>query len=166
MIGPTPPRPGSLCFDHNRNWLGLVCCAPGGKLPPYNRNIIQLPTYSEPHRNLPKTHTMQQPSHAKAIPGIVVSKFDNSGSGPLLVPGFSGMACFVEAEPQVGRRRFGYAIHNRWPMRATAREISMIRAIEKVTDRPDWHQDVFSEEKLAEWKEEATAADWKISDKA
>jgi len=109
---------------------------------------------------------MQQPSPAKAIPGLVVSKFDNSGSGPLLVPGFSGMTCFVEAEPEVGRRRFGYAIHNRWPMRATAREIAMIRAMENVTDRPNWHQDVFSEEKLAEWKEEATAADWKISDKA
>jgi len=86
------------------------------------------------------------------LPGVSVSKFDNSGSGPFLVPGFSGIPVFVEAE--VGRRRFRYAFED-WlhrPTRATTREIPMLRAMEGITDRPNWHEDVFSEEKAVEWK--------------
>jgi len=100
------------------------------------------------------------------MPGIAVSKFDNSGSGPLLVPGFSGMPLYVEAD--VGKPRFAHAFEDEyhWPMRATGREIAMLRCMDKVTDRPNWHEDVFSDDKVSEWKEEAKSVDRRISDRA
>jgi len=101
------------------------------------------------------------------LPGIAISTFDNSGRAPLLIPG-AGMPLYVEAAPADGRGRFAHAYDSSdyWPMRATAREIAMLRCMEKMTDKPNWQQGVFSDEKVSAWKDEAKKADWKISDKA
>ena len=110
---------------------------------------------------------MQHQRGSNDLAGIVVTEFDNSGLGPLLVPGLSNLPLYVDTEP--GKRRFAPALDDswHWPARATAREIAMLRCMERITDRPDWHEDVFSEEKIAQWKEEdETKADWRISDKA
>lgn len=37
------------------------------------------------------------------------------------------------------------------------REVAMMDIIEKITDKPDWHQKVFDEEIVGKWKEEAMA---------
>lgn len=101
------------------------------------------------------------------LPGIAISTFDNSGRGPLLVPG-SNMPLYVEAIPASGHGRFAHAYDSNeyWPMRATTREIAMLRCMEKMTDKPNWQRDVFLDGVVSTWKDEAKKADWKISDKA
>ncbi|KAM7215038.1 Protein of unknown function (DUF4246) domain containing protein [Rhypophila decipiens] len=96
------------------------------------------------------------------------SAFDNSGSGPIKVPGFNGLDQYVEGVGSDGTRRFIHALDNprHWPMRATAREIAMLRCMERITDKPRWHRDIFVQDILSEWRVEAINADWKISDKA
>ncbi|KAM7182627.1 Protein of unknown function (DUF4246) domain containing protein [Rhypophila sp. PSN 637] len=96
------------------------------------------------------------------------SAFDNSGSGPIKVPGFNGLDQYVEGVGSDGTRRFIHALDNprHWPMRATAREIAMLRCMERMTDKPRWHHDIFVQDILSEWKVEASNADWKISDQA
>src|SRR5690348_10936041 len=100
-------------------------------------------------------------------PGIAISTFDNSGRGPLLVPG-CGMPLYLEDAPAAGYGRFAHAYEGSegWPMRATAREIAMLRCMAKMTEKPNWQRDVFLDEAISAWKDEAKKADWKISDKA
>ncbi|KAK0752805.1 hypothetical protein B0T18DRAFT_395420 [Schizothecium vesticola] len=101
-------------------------------------------------------------------PGIAIFTFDNSGRAPLLIPG-AGMPLYVEAaHPADGHGRFAHAYDSSdyWPMRATAREIAMLRCMEKMTDKSNWQHDVFSDEIVSVWKDEAKKADWKISNKA
>ncbi|KAK1831479.1 hypothetical protein QBC39DRAFT_351414 [Podospora conica] len=105
---------------------------------------------------------MESDTPIDKLPGIAVSAFDNSGRAPLLVPG-AGMPLYVEAVPASGTARFTHAYDNDgWPMRATTREIAMLRCMEQMTEKPNWERDVFSDEMVAEWKHEVWMADWKI----
>lgn len=101
------------------------------------------------------------------LPDIAVPTFDNSGRGPLLVPG-CGMPLYIEDPRTAGDGRFAQAYDGseEWPMRATAREIAMLRCMERMTEKPNWQHDVFSDDAVSAWKDEAKATDWKISDKA
>jgi hypothetical protein len=92
-------------------------------------------------------------------------EFDNSGKGPLIVPGFAHIPSFIEVGID---ERFTHTFQafRSGPMRATAREIAMLRVMERVTEQQGWHEDVYSEEKLALWEDEARKTDLLISDKA
>jgi hypothetical protein len=92
-------------------------------------------------------------------------ELDNSGAGPLVVPGFAHVP--IEAELDT-RERFTHGLNGMlWLfLRPTAREISMLRAMEEVTDRPNWHGDVFRDNIVAEWKAGAVAKDYLVSDRA
>ncbi|RAL06037.1 DUF4246 domain-containing protein [Aspergillus ibericus CBS 121593] len=81
---------------------------------------------------------------------------DNSGAGPLRVPGFDGIP--LEYELDIGQR-FTHAAredYKRKPLRLTAPEIQMLRLMERITDIKDWEQDVFDEQTLAKWRAQAS----------
>jgi hypothetical protein len=62
--------------------------------------------------------------------------FDNSGRGPLRVPGFGGLPIDIERAPT---ERFAHASHDWAQPRLTAREMAMLRLMNNLTDLPDWH---------------------------
>ncbi|GKZ64213.1 hypothetical protein AnigIFM50267_003675 [Aspergillus niger] len=82
--------------------------------------------------------------------------FDNSGSGPLRVPGFNGIP--LEYEFEIGQRFTHGAWENseRKPFRLTAPEVHMLRLMERITDIENWDQGVFDEHTLAKWHAQAT----------
>jgi hypothetical protein len=76
-------------------------------------------------------------------PRISEYQFDNSGDGPLRVPGFSGYAVDVELPPD---KRFAHGAQDWAQQRMTAREMEMLRAINHITDQPGWHVAVMDDE--------------------
>ncbi|PYI03724.1 hypothetical protein BO78DRAFT_322051 [Aspergillus sclerotiicarbonarius CBS 121057] len=91
-------------------------------------------------------HEMKPPLH-----------FDNTGSGPLRVPGFDGIP--LEYELDLGQR-FTHAAcehYNRKPIRLAAPEIQMLRLMERITEIRNWEQDVFDDATLAEWRAQASS---------
>ncbi|GJP97098.1 hypothetical protein CBS63078_5854 [Aspergillus niger] len=81
--------------------------------------------------------------------------FDNSGSGPLRVPGFNGIP--LEYEFEIGQRFTHGARENtkRKPLRLTAPEVNMLRLMERITDIQNWDQGVFDEDTLSAWHAQA-----------
>lgn len=85
---------------------------------------------------------------------------DNSGSGPLVIPGINGL----RLDPA---RKEGF-VHgtDEWRgERLTVREVSMLALMDSITDKPNWDQKVFDEDIVAKWRTEATALPL-ISEKA
>ncbi|KAK3934566.1 hypothetical protein QBC46DRAFT_324902 [Diplogelasinospora grovesii] len=82
--------------------------------------------------------------------------FNNSGDGPLLVPGF-GLPVDVECTPM---ERFAHGAHDWAQPRLTAREIAMLRLMDRLTEVPDWHVKVLEKddsETIAAMRQEALA---------
>ncbi|KAH8662507.1 hypothetical protein BX600DRAFT_466486 [Xylariales sp. PMI_506] len=79
-------------------------------------------------------------------------KFDNSGRGPLQVPGIGfPVDISVNDEPH-----FSHGANDfKQEPRLTAREVSMLRLMNALTDKPSWHTKVFDEDVVAKWKAEA-----------
>lgn len=69
--------------------------------------------------------------------------FDNSGTGPLRVPGFGGIPVTAQRTPT---ERFAYGSHDWAQPRLTAREMAMLRTMNLVTDTPGWYTVVFDDE--------------------
>lgn len=61
-------------------------------------------------------------------------RFDNSGAGTLLVPGF-GLPLDLELKPA---ERFAHGAQDWAQPRLTAREVTMLRLMNRLTDAPDW----------------------------
>jgi hypothetical protein len=80
---------------------------------------------------------------------------DNSGSIPLQVPGFGSMPIFHELDPDECFND-GSSWATQRP-RVTVRELAMISHMECLTDKPDWNIQVFDEELIAIWREDALA---------
>lgn len=76
---------------------------------------------------------------------------DNSGNGPLKVPGFGGVPLDYE---RPGKDQFA-TIHD-WEQRpaVTRRETVMVVVMEVLTDRPNWHVDVFNDDVIQSWRQE------------
>ncbi|EON97703.1 hypothetical protein UCRPA7_6802 [Phaeoacremonium minimum UCRPA7] len=103
------------------------------------------------------------PSHTKPRKGSKESEFDNSGDGPLLVPGFNGIIVNRELE---GRNvRFTHGVNEWGADRLTVREVAMLQLMDAITDKPSWHVKIFNEEIVKKWHDEATAKPL-ISEKA
>jgi hypothetical protein len=85
---------------------------------------------------------------------------DNSGDGPLRVPGFGGVEInlHVDLEDDVGAERESFA-HGAVPWtprsRLTAREIAMLGVMNALTDKANWHEKIFNKDIVAKWKAEA-----------
>jgi hypothetical protein len=81
---------------------------------------------------------------------------DNSGRGPLRVPGFSGIP--IEYVLQC-EDRFAHSTEDLKQVPAvTAREWAMVAAMNSLTDKPDWQVKIFDDNIVASWREEALAA--------
>ena len=89
---------------------------------------------------------------------------DNSGVGHIKVPGFGEIPLDNELKCE---DRFAHGI-NAWQQvpAVTMREITMVAVMNSLTDMPDWHKDVFDEETLAQWRQEAFMTQPLMSDKA
>ncbi|PWY80491.1 hypothetical protein BO70DRAFT_362443 [Aspergillus heteromorphus CBS 117.55] len=77
---------------------------------------------------------------------------NNTGQGPLLVPGFAGIPIHY-ALPSDARFAHGMVEWRQAPA-VTAREIAMVAAMDNLTDRANWHVDIFDDEAVADWKRE------------
>lgn len=89
---------------------------------------------------------------------------DNTGVGCLKVPGFGGIPLDKELRCE---DRFTHGI-NEWEQvpAVTMREISMVTVMNLLTDKLDWHKDVFNQEILTQWRKEAFATQPLMSEKA
>lgn len=79
--------------------------------------------------------------------------FDNSCK--LLVPGF-GYPVPIELP---ANKRFAHGFLDWSQNRLTAREISMLRLMNTITDRPQWHVDIHNPNIVAAWADEALGKD-------
>jgi hypothetical protein len=91
-------------------------------------------------------------------------EFNNTGDGPLMVPGFNGVPFDVTTSSNrtfVGSDRFPW-----YPSPFTARELEMLRLMNSLTDRPGWEELVFDASTMQTWRSEAMAQFPLISPKA
>ncbi|GIK02224.1 hypothetical protein Aspvir_006273 [Aspergillus viridinutans] len=89
-------------------------------------------------------------------------EFNNTGDGPLMVPGFNGVPFDVIA---LSERMF-VGSDCWYPSPFTARELEMLRLINSLTDRPGWDELVFDASTMQTWRSEAMAQFPLISPKA
>jgi hypothetical protein len=91
-------------------------------------------------------------------------EFNNTGDGPLMVPGFNGVPFDVKTSSNrvfVGSDRHGW-----FPSPFTARELEMLRLMNSLTDRSGWEELVFNASTMQTWRSEALAQFPLISPKA
>ncbi|KAI9645911.1 hypothetical protein NHQ30_005348 [Ciborinia camelliae] len=77
---------------------------------------------------------------------------DNSGRGPLIVPGFGTLPIEYEL-PLSSRFAHGVKEWEQVPA-VTARELAMVALMNNLTDKPDWQVGVFDSATIARWREE------------
>lgn len=89
---------------------------------------------------------------------------DNSGRGPLQVPGFNGIPIHYELKSD---DRFAHG-EREWRQTpgVTAREQAMVDLMNKLTDKPGWHVDIFNDEIVDKWREKAFETSSLMSEKA
>ncbi|OBT47266.1 hypothetical protein VE00_03432 [Pseudogymnoascus sp. WSF 3629] len=80
---------------------------------------------------------------------------DNSGRGPLLVPGFGGMSIYYELSDE----RFADTVTG-WEQKPalTAPEMAMLQLMSDLTDKSGWNVDVFNDTIVTKWREETFKA--------
>lgn len=78
---------------------------------------------------------------------------DNSGRGPLRVPGFNGIPIHYELKSE---DRFAHG-EREWRQTpgVTAREQAMVGLMNTLTDKPGWHVDIFNDEVVDKWRVKA-----------
>jgi hypothetical protein len=81
---------------------------------------------------------------------------DNSGTGPLVVPGLNGIP-LNPARQITEDAAFVHGADSWGGERLTAREVSMLALMDSITDKENWDQKVFDEDIVAKWRTEATA---------
>ncbi len=89
---------------------------------------------------------------------------DNSGRGPLKVPGFGGIPIehVLECED-----RFAHGIKDWQQIPAvTAREFAMVAVMNTLTDKSGWHVNISNDQIVADWREEAFATTPLMSERA
>ncbi|KAL7650252.1 hypothetical protein ACMYSQ_012052 [Aspergillus niger] len=92
----------------------------------------------------------------KSIHEPPIISFDNSGDGPLRVPGFGDVPLDYELPCDA---RFAHGIKEwRQAPAVTARELAMTAVMNRLTDRPNWHVDVFDDEVVARWRQDSSAS--------
>ena len=80
---------------------------------------------------------------------------DNSGRGPLRVPGFGGIPLNLQ-HPGVARFAHSFVDWHQSPM-VTAQEQAMVLVMNRLTDKPGWSDAVFDDETVAQWRAELDA---------
>ncbi|RDW56739.1 hypothetical protein BP6252_13994 [Coleophoma cylindrospora] len=89
---------------------------------------------------------------------------NNTGRGPLRVPGFGGIPIEYELECE---QRFAHGV-NDWKQvpAVTAREFAMVAVMNTLTDQPEWQVQIFDDEIVARWRKEAFVTTPLMSEKA
>lgn len=89
---------------------------------------------------------------------------DNTGCGPLRVPGFGDIPLEEELRCE---ERFAHGIRE-WKQvpAVTMREFAMVDVMNTLTDKLDWDIDIFNEDIVAKWRKDALAATPLMSEKA
>ncbi|KAF3394386.1 hypothetical protein F1880_004724 [Penicillium rolfsii] len=82
-------------------------------------------------------------------------KLDNSGNGPLRVPGFNGVPLYYE-HPKDNRFAHGIADWRQFPQ-LFLREVSMLQLMSFVTDQPGWDKKCTDAKTLEEWHKHAVS---------
>ncbi|KAK4617656.1 hypothetical protein CLAFUW4_12158 [Fulvia fulva] len=84
------------------------------------------------------------------------TSMDNSGHGPLRVPGFANVPLDYEIPSE---DRFAHG-HDEWYQvpGVTIRELAMVAAMNLITDKPDWHIGISDDAIVERWRVEAEAA--------
>lgn len=89
---------------------------------------------------------------------------DNKGTGPLRVPGFGDTP--LEQELPISRR-FAHGIHEWKQVPAiTQRELTMVSAMNELTDRLNWHMDVLNQDVVDLWRDEMLGSTPLMSEEA
>ncbi|KAJ6010746.1 Protein of unknown function DUF4246 [Penicillium sp. IBT 35674x] len=83
-------------------------------------------------------------------------ELDNSGTGPLRVPGFNGVPLFYE-HSKVNRFAHGIGDWRQIPQ-LFLRELSMLQFMSYVTEQPDWENKSEDPQTLEEWHQHAISA--------
>lgn len=96
--------------------------------------------------------------------GHTAIPLDNSGCGPLQVPGFNDIPLYYELKSE---DRFAHG-EREWRQTpgVTAREQAMVDLMNKVTDKPGWNVDVFNDEIVDNWRKWAFETYHLMSEKA
>ncbi|KAE8144643.1 hypothetical protein BDV25DRAFT_171273 [Aspergillus avenaceus] len=80
-------------------------------------------------------------------------ELDNSGTGPLKVPGFNDIPLELSLDSE--DRFYDGAPMDWYSSPLTVRELAMLNLMETLTDRPGWYNLVFDKRTVAKWKQEA-----------
>lgn len=91
-------------------------------------------------------------------------KFDNSGNGPICVPGF-GLPLYYEL-PINERFLSSFDADKLRHDRMTPLELEMLRVMCNYTNSPNWSTDIFDVEKLAVWKQQVLGQNSVITSEA
>ncbi|KAH8887891.1 hypothetical protein GQ53DRAFT_808840 [Thozetella sp. PMI_491] len=90
--------------------------------------------------------------------------WNNSGQGPLEVPGFNGVSLDKSLDrhgyytpESVARQPFAHGCDSWSADRLTVREISMLRLMDTITDKAEWTRKIFDDGIVARWKAESMA---------
>ncbi|KAG4434610.1 hypothetical protein IFR05_009903 [Cadophora sp. M221] len=81
---------------------------------------------------------------------------NNAAEAPLRVPGFGGLPIYHQIDPH-GSFNDGTAGWRQCP-RLTARELAMLALMNWITDRENWHVDIFDEETVIKWRLDASVS--------
>jgi hypothetical protein len=89
---------------------------------------------------------------------------DNSGRGPLRVPGFGGIPIHYVLP---GEKRFAHGVDD-WEQVPiiTARELATVAVMNTLTDKPEWQIKIFDDQIVDGWRKEAFATTPLMSEKA
>lgn len=92
------------------------------------------------------------------------TSLNNSGDGPLRVPGFAGVSIDYELPPE---SRFAHGILEwRQAPAVTARELTMVTVMNQITDLSTWQVDVFKDDPVTDWQSVAFVGYPLMSEKA
>jgi hypothetical protein len=80
------------------------------------------------------------------------NQLHNDGHRPLAVPGFNNFPIYLELPAE---ERFTHGANEWEPPPLTARELAMLKVMNEATEKPDWHHQVFDDEIVINWREEA-----------
>lgn len=103
-------------------------------------------------RHIYSKHPLHVSNQVATSASINLQEMDNSGQRPLCVPGFGGMSLYYECNVEDG---FANAVSG-WEQEPaiTAPEFAMLQLMNDLTDKHNWHMDIFNNETVAKWREE------------
>ncbi len=111
--------------------------------------------FAIPSRHVPRAVGFRFASSAanpKSTPADTATMDNNSGQGPLRVPGFGGIPVHFQL-PAEARFAHGFCEWRQSPI-VTMQERAMVAVMNRLTDKPGWSEAVFDDAVVAQWRAE------------